>query len=673
MKTRRQIALAMVLVQAGVVAAIFSHAAFPIAVAVAAAAGYWLNPQLDLSRLRRRGLTAVLIVIIAVRAGMLRAEPPVLFVLPWLRMAYPIAQFFLLLQVASFFLREERGAPEAMTLYGVVVLTCAGGMFARGAGVLAFRVGALAFIALVGAYHTFGAAQRRIAAPRNATRYRALTCGFLTLALAVSSLAAALLIHYRQPLESAFMHMILGQFTPESGGISTTPRLGDMAELKGKQANIPALYVVSDTAPGYLRVRAYDKYVAGRWESTPKPAPLEPRNARPPQPAGYAYEFAWRAGDEAQWQPMDIWANMFDRGFMFHRLESAGAKLACARLDVDSNGNVSFGADRHSEIYRVFTPADAGGTLDARLADDERKRYVQLPEKIDPRVRALASRLLQDKPTTLSKALAVVGYFAKNYTYKLGIQVPDGRDPLEFFLLDKPPAHCEYFATGAIVLLRLAGVPCRYVTGFVAEERNPFGGFWIARNKDAHAWVEAYDDARGCWFIVEPTVAAGLPESNKRDAGLRSQMWDYLRFSNERRKHAFITGGMRGVWRQVGAGLASLLRKVMAPWPLGILSVCALVYIMAKHRPHRRERERAAVSPEVAELQRLLRAMDRRMKRMGLPRAASETPHRFAARIRAERPGDGTVQHAAEWYETYAAARYGWPRDETQIAALRRF
>ena len=209
--------------------------------------------------------------------------------------------------------------------------------------------------------------------------------------------------------------------------------LGDVAELKSKQANIPALYVVSDTAPGYLRVRAYDKYVASRWESTPKkPTILEPRNAQPPQPRGYEYEFVWRPGQESQWRPMDIWANMFDRGFMFHRLESAGAKLPCARLEVDANGNVSFGADRHSEIYRVFTPADAGGTLDARLDDDGRKRYLQLPDKIDPRVRALANRLMEGKPSTLAKALSVVGYFAKNYTYKLGIQVPDGRDPLEF-------------------------------------------------------------------------------------------------------------------------------------------------------------------------------------------------------------------------------------------------
>ena len=151
--------------------------------------------------------------------------------------------------------------------------------------------GALAFIALGGAYHTFGSALRRVAAPRNAARYRVLTCGFLALALAVASSAAALLNHYRQPLESAFMHLILGRFAPESIGISTAPKLGDMLELKSKESNTPALYVVSDTEPGYLRVRAYDKYTAGRWESTPKPRTLEPQNARPPKPRGYEYEF----------------------------------------------------------------------------------------------------------------------------------------------------------------------------------------------------------------------------------------------------------------------------------------------------------------------------------------------------------------------------------------------
>ncbi len=65
------------------------------------------------------------------------------------------------------------------------------------------------------------------------------------------------------------------------------------------------------------------------------------------------------------------------------------------------------------------------------------------------------------------------------------------------------------------MLLRLGGVPARYVTGYVPSESHS-GGEWLARRKDGHAWVEAYDRQTHQWVRVEATPSSGLPD--RRDA-----------------------------------------------------------------------------------------------------------------------------------------------------------
>src|SRR5690606_17973395 len=56
------------------------------------------------------------------------------------------------------------------------------------------------------------------------------------------------------------------------------------------------------------------------------------------------------------------------------------------------------------------------------------------------------------------------------------------------------------------VLMRAAGIPARVVTGYTGGYRNPFGGYWVVRRMDAHAWVEVWLDGQG-WVRVDPTAA----------------------------------------------------------------------------------------------------------------------------------------------------------------------
>ena len=81
----------------------------------------------------------------------------------------------------------------------------------------------------------------------------------------------------------------------------------------------------------------------------------------------------------------------------------------------------------------------------------------------------------------------------------------DYDDFVQWFLAESDRGYCVHFASAATVLLRAAGVPARYVTGYMFKAVE---GETVEVTADqAHAWVEYYNDALGAWIVLEPTPA----------------------------------------------------------------------------------------------------------------------------------------------------------------------
>lgn len=127
----------------------------------------------------------------------------------------------------------------------------------------------------------------------------------------------------------------------------------------------------------------------------------------------------------------------------------------------------------------------------------------------------------------------VKDYLAANYTYNLMPgKVPEGEDFVKYFLLESREGYCTYFATAAVMMYRCAGIPARYVEGYVVTDnaisqgrtyhtllsRYAEGGIKTERENTnyvlevqdnaAHAWAEVYMDGYG-WVTVEVTPPAG--------------------------------------------------------------------------------------------------------------------------------------------------------------------
>lgn len=84
---------------------------------------------------------------------------------------------------------------------------------------------------------------------------------------------------------------------------------------------------------------------------------------------------------------------------------------------------------------------------------------------------------------------------------------PEDQDFIRYFLLENKRGYCVHFASTATLLFRYYGIPARYVEGYRVERDAFEDGYAEVHDRDAHAWVEIFDDRFG-WIPIEVTPAA---------------------------------------------------------------------------------------------------------------------------------------------------------------------
>lgn len=136
--------------------------------------------------------------------------------------------------------------------------------------------------------------------------------------------------------------------------------------------------------------------------------------------------------------------------------------------------------------------------------------YIYLPSSIFKRISSLTQHIVENKTTTLEKAIEVQNYLSQNYKYNLNLPKVNGRntDLIEYFLFDSKQGYCTYYASAMVLMMRSIGVPARYAEGYIVQgngikENGKFKRTVLDSN--AHAWPEVYFDGIG-WFPFEPTV-----------------------------------------------------------------------------------------------------------------------------------------------------------------------
>lgn len=156
------------------------------------------------------------------------------------------------------------------------------------------------------------------------------------------------------------------------------------------------------------------------------------------------------------------------------------------------------------------------------LPEEARLRYTQIPEGSKEALeRALASAMvysiwfLDELETFVTPQgaerymAAIVGSYVQSLAkYDLNSQrMPDSeKDFVCWFLENGKTGYCVHFASAATMLLRMAGIPARMVTGYMVSVREK--QVTPVAASMAHAWVEYFTEECG-WQILDPTPASG--------------------------------------------------------------------------------------------------------------------------------------------------------------------
>lgn len=509
--------------------------------------------------------------------------------LPWIARAGAFAIIFAGLILSIYPVAPEKELFATVSVVAHLLLVCGGGLLmARlppGGGLIPALLGSLtaAFMqpepgglraVSVGAFTFLVAWLITVDDEGKAARPVRWTPLVVFAAIAVATLVGvARLLPWAQPQVELYAAKMISNDLEGAVGLSTESRLGEVEQL-AQSKRIALRYYAG--RPDNLRVRVFTSFDGRAWKSDPRrpqllsevTAPmgmwpsvdetpgralgvtgLYPASAAPPSGAPSA---TLRAARVVVRSP--------ERGTMPAPAHTAAVKVEEMKVEHSPSGYFlpSGRAAMYAVLFRDAAPAEA----------TPGPEMLAVPGNVDPRLRELASSLAAEGLTPAEIVERVVGHFHSGYRYSLNVGAFRTTDPLSEFVFDKKKGYCEYFASAATLLLRLSGVPARYVTGYAVRSFHRSGDHYVIRDSDAHAWTEAYIPGRG-WVEADATPAGDYEalHGQPRNGGLLASLGALYDEVAALVAQGGITGLLRGLGRAALAhpvALALLLAGVMA-------------------------------------------------------------------------------------------------------------
>jgi Transglutaminase-like enzymes, putative cysteine proteases len=283
-----------------------------------------------------------------------------------------------------------------------------------------------------------------------------------------------------------------------------------------------------------------------------------------------------------------------------------------------------------------------------------------VPEKIadNPELRALVSKLLPPGISTRDAIGAVADHLrGGGYTYTMR---PGYIADLGMFLLKTRRGFCEHYAAATANLLRLGGVPARIVVGYHGGEWNPWLHTLTVRDSDAHAWVEAWDEAARRWIRFDPTTCVSPDFTGRMERELNSGAWPWYRVAA-----AFVTA----IFTATGNRISQFISEITSSeqWEfLQTVFFFGLLLFLTAWLVRRIILRRLQAQRDLASS--LLEDLNRRAGRRGIPRRAGETPLAWFDRLQRS-AGPPERQTIARFARAYDAGVYGPEGLTPEIAA----
>lgn len=270
---------------------------------------------------------------------------------------------------------------------------------------------------------------------------------------------------------------------------------------------------VQSPRPSYWKGESFDYYTGRGWTNT---MPI-----RPAQKSDFTNPFSSdtyvsKVVQKFDFSPRNGSQIIFFGGIPAEIIMSNSVRVSDRKkMMTDNEGNFYISQLPTGASYEVvsyfadFNPRQLRQGMDTYPAEIE-ARYLQLPE-ITERVRSLVEKITESAKNPYEKARKIERYLSSNYPYDLTVKpAPANRDITDYFLFELKKGYCTYHSTAMVVMLRTAGIPARWVTGFTTGKYNAGKGLYEVKMSNAHAWVEAYIAGFG-WVPFEPTSSFKMP------------------------------------------------------------------------------------------------------------------------------------------------------------------
>ncbi|HEX6125216.1 MAG TPA: DUF3488 and transglutaminase-like domain-containing protein, partial [Pyrinomonadaceae bacterium] len=283
----------------------------------------------------------------------------------------------------------------------------------------------------------------------------------------------------------------MGGGAETSSGFSDTVRLGGIGRIQQNDEIVMRIRLDGVTAAELDDIRwrgiALDTFDNQTW-----------RKSKP----GFPDRLAKGAGELTQIEPargrgpfvlQTVYLEPVNSAVMFVLPRAVGIQSPMPFIMRDAAGSLSFPSKGDRISYRVLSetamPEITSLRRDNGIYPEDSHNYLQLPDRMDPRIETLASEITRGTRTRYDAARAVEAYLQTQFGYTLE-QRAGGEEPLSDFLFNVREGHCEYFSTAMTVMLRTQGIAARVVNGFQRGEYNETADVFVVRQRNAHSWVE---------------------------------------------------------------------------------------------------------------------------------------------------------------------------------------
>lgn len=149
--------------------------------------------------------------------------------------------------------------------------------------------------------------------------------------------------------------------------------------------------------------------------------------------------------------------------------------------------------------------------------------------KTDQNVEKLFENFIKNIPNSASSSPENLTKYIKTKAW-FKYSITDPAVDLKDFLYWKKAWHCEYFATTLAFLMQYYGYNATLVNWYMWWEYNELANSYIIRWKDAHSWVEVYDEDKQIWKVYDPTPQSFEPEEKSFDYYIKpfTTFYDYI-------------------------------------------------------------------------------------------------------------------------------------------------